>query len=109
MFNWWKNVYVLVCILCVLGNSACHGGCLRTDELRALLNREIKVGDGREKVDLVLKNAGIDYSYDAYQNRYGSTVRDDRCGSWRAISVYVNFDLSGKVAGIEVFESYTAP
>ena len=109
VFNFWEVAHVLALILCTVGNSACHGGCLKTDEIRALLNREIKVGNSRNKVDVVLKNAGIDYSYDAYQHRYGSTVRDDRCGPWQAISIYVNFDLSGKVTGIEVFESYTAP
>lgn len=100
---------VIALVLCSVGNSACHGGCLKTDEIRALLNQEIKAGDSRDKVDVVLKNAGIDYSYDANQHRYGSTIRDDRCGPWQAISIYVNFDLSEKVTGVEVFESYTSP
>jgi hypothetical protein len=95
-------------ILCVLAAVKCQGSCLKTNEIKTLLQKNIKIGDDRKKVDAVLKNADIDYTYDEFQNRYGSTIRDAECGSWQAISVYVNFNKSGKVSGVEVFDSYTA-
>ena len=49
--------------------SGCGGDCMkpRTAEVRSLLERELKAGDKRERVDEVLKNAGIVYEYDRFQ------------------------------------------
>ena len=81
----------------------------KTDHVRNLLEKELKVGDMRQRVDEVLKNAGIAYEYDRFQNRYQSTITDAECGPYDAISLYVNFDSSGKMAKIEVFGSHTGP
>jgi len=91
--------------------SACSGSCLksRTAQIRKLLDRELKVGDPREKVEKVLNSAGIAHEYDRFQNRDQATVTDARCGPYDAISIYVNFDSAGKMAKWEVFESHTAP
>ncbi len=90
--------------------SACRGNCIKrkTAEVRKLLNRNIKAGDTRERVDTVLKSADILYEYDRFLNRYQSTVTDTRCGPNDAVSIYVTFNSVGRVSKIEVFESYTA-
>jgi hypothetical protein len=78
--------------------SACGGDCTspRAKEVRDLLEKELKAGDVRERVDEVLTKAGIAYGYDRFQNRYQGTVTDPRCGQLQAVSVYVYFDSSGK-------------
>lgn len=81
----------------------------RTDEVRNLLNRDLKAGDTRARAKKILKTAGIAYEYDRFQNRYQSTITDARCGPYDAISIYVNFNSSGKMSNVEVLESYTAP
>src|SRR5665213_1093635 len=81
----------------------------KTEEIRNLLRRELWLGDTREKVENVLKNAGIAFEYDRFLNRYQSTIADSRCGPYVAITVYVNFDSSEKMSKVDVFESYTVP
>lgn len=99
---------VLMVALALLG---CGYDCLKlkTEKVRSLLDKELKVGDTPERVEEVLKNAGISYSYDRFQNRYGSTIFDSRCGPYQAISVYVHLDSSKKMSKFEVYKSYTGP
>lgn len=78
----------------------------KTEEVKSLLEKKLKIGDERQKVEDVLKDAGILYAYDQFQNRYQSTITDPLCGSGQAISVYVYFDSSKKMSKVEVFESY---
>ena len=102
---------IALAIMIASGLSACMEDCLKakTNEVRNVLNREIKAGDTRERVDEVLNSARIGYGYDRFSNRYQSTVTDAQCGPYQAISIYVYFDASGKVSKVEVFESYTGP
>ena len=81
----------------------------KAEEIRTRLNRELKVGDARAKVDEVLRVADIGYDYDAFQNRYQSTVRDSKCGPYQAVSVYISFDSSQRVLKIDVRETFTGP
>ena len=99
---------VLMVVLALLG---CGYDCLKpkTEEVRSLLEKELKVGDIPERVEEVLKNAGISYSYDPFQNLYGSTIFDSRCGPYQAISVYVHLDSSKKMSKFEVYETFTGP
>lgn len=99
---------VLMVVLALLG---CGYDCLKpkTEEVRSLLEKELKVGDTPERVEEVLKNAGILYSYDRFQNRYQSTIFDSRCGPYQAISVYVYLDSLKKMSKFEVRVTFTAP
>jgi len=91
---------------------ATFSGCcpLDRDEVREQLTAELRVGDSREKIETVLKNAGIDFSYDKWTNSYGATIRDDEhCGPlsmYKAISVYIHLDDQGRLSKIEVSASY---
>ena len=102
-----SNAAILFITVWVL--SGCGGDCMKpkTAEVRSLLERELKVGDKRERVDEVLKNAAIAHEYDRFQNRYQSTITDSGCGPYQAISVYVYFDALGKMTKLEIFESHT--
>jgi len=81
----------------------------RTDDVRKLLNKELATGDTHERVGEILKRIGATYEYDRFQSRYQGTITDARCGPYEAISIYVNFDSSGKMSEVEVFETYTNP
>jgi hypothetical protein len=102
-----KKAALLTVIASLL--AGCGGSCTshRTEEIKALLNKELKVGDSKERVQEVLNGAEIKYSFDQFQNRYQSTVYDERCGQDDAVSITVSFDPSGKMLKVEVFESYT--
>lgn len=104
-----SNVAIL--LMAALTLSGCNEDCMKpeTKELRDLLEKELKVGDTRERVEGVLKNAGIAYEYDQFQNRFQSTITDSQCGPYWAISLYVYFNSSNKMSKVEAFESHTGP
>ena len=81
----------------------------KANAVRALLSREISVGDGREKVAHILDDAGIAFGFDKFQNRFQATVFDAACGQYEAASIYILLDAFGNVSKVEVFESFTAP
>ena len=100
---------VITVLMTALGLTSCSRDCLNTREVRDHLNRELKVGDPRARVDEVLKSASIDFSYDKFQHRYQSYIKNAQCSQWRAISIYVTFDKSDRMSKVEVFDSYTYP
>ena len=107
-----NRVSKLAILLMVALTLSGHGhDCMKpkTEEVRRLLEKRLKVGDIPERVEEVLKNAGISYEYDQFQNLYQSTITDSRCGPYQAISVYVYFDSLQKMSKFEIFESYTGP
>ena len=105
-----RETTMTIMLLLAFTLSGCNGDCMRpkTEEVRNLFNRQLKVGDTREKVDEVLKKAGIGYSYDRFENRYQSTVYDSQCGPNQAASIYVYFDASNEITEVEVRETYTS-
>lgn len=104
---------MVLCFFLVVSVLATSSGCcpLDADEVREQLTVELRVGDSREKIEIVLRNAGIDFSYDKWTNSYGATIRDDEhCGPlsmYKAISVYIHLDDTGHLSRIEVSDSYT--
>lgn len=99
---------VIVVLMTALTLSGC--GCMKKKlpELRSVLEKELKAGDTSGRVEEVLKNAGVVYSYDEYQNRYQGNVYDSQCGPYEGISVYVYLDDSKKMTEFEAFVSYTS-
>lgn len=85
-----------------------------TRQVTNTLNKALKVGDSREKIESTLKDIKSDFSYDKYQQRYTAIVRDVYGASFngapfRAISVDIYLDKSGNMSRIEVVNVYTAP
>ena len=80
----------------------------KTEEVRSALG-QLAVGDTRDKAEAVLTKAGLVHVFDQSQNRYQSTVTDLKCNPYAAVSIYINFDLYGKVSKIEVIETFTGP
>ena len=102
-----SNVAILLIVALAL--SGCSSNCLKPkiEEVRNRLEKELRVGDTRERVEDVLNKADILYSYDRFQNRYQSNITDSRCGPYQGISLYVYFDSFNKMSKVEAFISYT--
>jgi hypothetical protein len=72
-----------------------------------MLYEELKVGDTGERVEAVLRATGYPYGYDRFERRYQSTASDKRCNPYKAVSISVYMDSSGKLSKIVTFDSYT--
>jgi hypothetical protein len=105
MLNPWKVVFIAFLTLTLAGCGSCmHRELART---RSFLGAELKPGDPREKIEEVLRKAGVAYVYDGYVNRYEGGIRADRCRDYSMISVYVNLDSSQRMSQIEIREIFT--
>lgn len=68
--------------------TACFGGCLPTDEVRQVLNNQLRIGDTREKIELVLGDVVAKYNQPArepesrsnYSNPDGTLVTESGSG-----------------------------
>lgn len=97
---------LLCALLTVLSLSGCCAG-LDEEIIREKLSKELHVGDSREKVELVLKSHGMDFSYDEYQDLYSSNIRGKNCAFDKSVMVTIYINKSGRVSKIEVSNSYT--
>lgn len=106
--SWIKNGLFLVAVIFAL--SSCDD-CIKTkaDNVRSQLNNQLKIGDGPEKIEAVLKNERIMHSYDQYQNRYQGIIFDKSCSQYEAVEVFIITDSSKRLLEIKVFASYTMP
>jgi hypothetical protein len=73
-------------------------------ELRAILTE----GDARPKIEEGLAKQGIPYSYDRFTDRYQGIIRSKK-SDFRAVVVYVYLDSAGRLARMEVIDSFTGP
>lgn len=100
-------VRVFVIVISILLNlSACSGGCLDIDEIEKELHSKLNIGDSREMVDASLKDTGVQFTYDKFQNRYNAAITEG-CSKYEAIIVLIVFDDSNKLSEIKVFKEYT--
>jgi hypothetical protein len=104
MLNGGKAVFLAFLTLTLAGCGSCmHRELTQT---RSFLEAELKLGDPRERIEEVLRKAGVPNVYDPYGNRYQSLITADRCRGSNVV-VYVNLDSSGRMSRIEAFESFT--
>lgn len=90
-----------------LVTGACEGSCeAMAKEIRADLEKKLQAGDSREKIESTLENMGISYTYNEFDNRYSSTVREN-CQKFAVVTVYVHLDDKMQMSSIEVFNTYT--
>jgi len=88
-------------------------GCKDPDEvLRAQIERDLwsslAVGDPAEKIERVLKEKRMDFSFDEFAQRYQTGVDpNEKRMVQRVVSVWVYVDDSKRLTRIEVRNSYT--
>jgi hypothetical protein len=81
---------------------------LTKDKVRSEINKDLQIGDPREKVERVLKSRGIDFSYDGqFEQRYSSNIKGKNCAFDKSVILYIYLDKSGNVSRIETLDSYT--
>ncbi len=94
-----------IILVTLLLSSCCTD--LDKEKIKGELSKELQIGDTREKVELVLKRHGMDFSYDEYQQRYQSGIRGENCAFDKSVIVLVYINKLGRVSKIEVTNSYT--
>ncbi len=104
-----RTIIVILTITLALSLPACTEDCVKAkaNELRNVLNRELKVGDARDKVHEVLGRAKIVFSYDQFSNRYQGNFRDANCDPKQSVVVHIYINAMERVSKIEVRASYT--
>jgi hypothetical protein len=104
MLNAGKVTFLAFLTLTLAGCS-----CMRREltQTRSFLEAELKPGDPHERIEEVLRKAGVDYVYDPYANRYEGAIRADRCRNYSMVSVTINLDSSERMSGMEVVEIFT--
>lgn len=103
--NLMRQLLILIAILFL---SACCSD-LNKDRIKSEISKILQIGDSREKVELVLKNHGIIFGYDEYENLYYSNIRGENCAFDKVVVVDVYMDKSGRVSKIETSYAYTMP
>ena len=93
-------------LLAIFSLSGCCAG-LDKDKIKSELSKDLQVGDSREKVERVLKNQGLVFSYDEYSQRYQSGIRGENCAFDKSVILYIYIDKSGGVSRIDASDSYT--
>ena len=78
-------------------------------EVRAAIDRELRVGAAPQEIELFLTKHGFEYSYDKYNNRYQAIIRDISHNPFvdKALQVRVNLDDAKTYRSADVFTSYT--
>lgn len=85
---------------------------LDKEKIKAMLNKELHVGDSREKIETVLKNNNIKFGYDGvYEHKYYSSIRSKNCFNPfdKSVDVEVYLDKSDLLSKININYSYTLP
>jgi hypothetical protein len=93
------------------------GGCLgipfaQDEVLRAKVEKglwaQLAVGDPAEKIERVLRDQGLSYSFDRLGSRYQSVVEPkEKRMILRKVGILIFVDESGRLTKIEVRNSYT--
>jgi hypothetical protein len=75
MLNAGKVLFLAFLTLSLAGCGSCmHRELAQT---RSFLEAELKPGDPRERIEEVLRKAGVRYAYDKYLNRYEGGITAD--------------------------------
>jgi hypothetical protein len=69
----------------------------------------LKPGDSSEAIEAYFKNRGLPATYDKYQHRYQSIVRNTGRPMGHAVVIYVYTDDAKRLSRVQTQDSYTAP
>ncbi|MDZ4790616.1 MAG: hypothetical protein SGJ17_05320 [Hyphomicrobiales bacterium] len=75
------------------------------------LSSELKQGDSQEKIDKILRENGVGFSFNRFDNRYQGIIRNVSPGNpgQHAVVVHINVDENKRFLSAEVHDSFTAP
>ena len=98
----------MIALALLLGACSDHS-CdhLNKDEIKNNLYKHLRVGDSRDKIESVLREAKISSSYDKFETRYQSYIREEGCPYGKDIIIDVYLDNNGRMSRIETMDSYT--
>lgn len=101
-------LFAILCIgLCIAALAAEK---VSVDQVKAMIAGGLSTGANRQEIEAFLIRHNLPYSFDRFQNRYQSIIRDaPGKATDRAIVIYINLDESGRFASSEIRESFTMP
>jgi hypothetical protein len=81
------------------------------DSIRVMIERGLPLGASRNDVEAFLSRQKLPFSFDRFQNRYQSIIRDvpHRASVDYAIVIYIYLDDVGGFSSAEVRDSFTRP
>lgn len=83
----------------------------KVDEVRALIDLELQVGDSMEDVEVFFDKYNLGYTWDPYARRYGSVIRniakDPKLG--QAIRIHIYIDDNNKYINYDVQDFFVSP
>lgn len=79
---------------------------MNVKEVEKQLHNKLSIGDTREVVDAYLKDTGIKFTYDKFQDRYQASITEG-CGKNEAIIVLIIFDDFNKLSDIKISKEST--
>ena len=103
------SALLAILLIATASLAACQRNCIRPKflEIKTALERDIRVGDSKDQVANALGKNGISFGFDKFQNQYQSTIYDERCNPYQAVSLYIRFDEKAQVSKVEIFKSFT--
>ena len=98
--------FLLVAASAVMG---CSGGVDTTPEaVEAEISAALHKGDSAEAIERYLEQRNLPFSYDRFNNRYQSIIRDPDSNA-HAITILVLLDDQKRYVDVEARDSYTLP
>ena len=81
---------------------------ITVEEMRTIIDSELAVGASSQDIEAFFERSGISYSYDTYNERYQSIIRDVSPYSFvdKAISIRIHTDSNKNFARAVVYSSY---
>ena len=79
------------------------------DTVRAMIDEDLSIGASTQEIESFFEQHGLANSFDRFQDRYQSIIRDVSPYSFidKSVRIYVHTDSERKFVRAEVFLSYT--
>jgi len=112
MFDSWRIVTFVSCLVCVIGSSGCSSRNITVNDLEYQIQQELPVGSDVTQVVQYLETKGIEHSSYMQSERTILGIVRGTSMNWPisgSITLRFVFDEHGKLARHEVKEVFTGP
>jgi hypothetical protein len=101
------NRIILLLLLATFGALGCAPTLdIEPETVEADIASVLKPGASAEEIETCLRERGLPFSYDRFQNRYQSIIRHPK-SNFHAITIVVHLDERRKFKSVEARDSYT--
>jgi hypothetical protein len=101
------NRIILLLLLATFGALGCAPTLdIEPETVEADIASVLEPGASAEEIETCLRERGLTFSYDRFQNRYQSIIRHPK-SNFHAITIVVHLDERRKFKSVEARDSYT--